>query len=294
MTHKINYIQHLLLAAVGMGMLSTTHAGDLHACPQFTKYGPPLTVSHEQNVGSRFICHQGYSMQHSAATKGALWVAEYLRPEKAGGVSPLNHDYAADPELPEAERATTNDYQDVDLDYGKYAAASNFRTDATHVKEAFYLSNVGPIDKSMNNEVWREISKYVRKLTTTRKHGLYIVTGPVHALQHGSYIQTTTASACPSTAVQPGCTAVFTKKGTIGKQKVFVPIAYYKVLLDPETGTTLAFVVPNMPMPKNTGIKPWIRSVRDVETLAHIDFHSALNAQTRDKIEMPVATLWTN
>jgi endonuclease G len=284
----------MLLTAVmfvaGSGLAT---AGDLRQCPSFNKYGPPITVNTAQNMGSRFLCRKGYSLQHSAVTKGPLWVAEYLGQDSVFGDEPRTNDFQPDPDLPAAERSTLSDYKSSGFDRGHFAPAADFSKDADAMHESFYLSNMGPQEPSHNRGIWAEIEKYTRRLALKRKAGLYVITGPVHQVKNGEYVQSLVGSACPSPTLEPACKETFQKKGSIGRKQVYVPLAYYKVLLDPETGGTIAFVVPNMPMDKKAEMKRWVRSVREVEMLTNLQFFTALEKGTRDKIINKQSGLWT-
>lgn len=283
----------LFVGLSALFLVGTCQAGDLRNCGEFTKYGPPVTMQPSQNTGTRFLCRKGYSIQHSAITKGALWAAEHVRAEQIGPLIKKSQANIPDPDLPEKERASLDDYADSGFDKGQFASAANFNQDEQALKETYYLSNVAPEEISHNRVIWSEIESYVRRIALNRKHGLFVVTGPVHAIKNGIYVTSTTASACPSVKVKPKCAESFEKKATIGKKKVFVPEAYYKVILDPENQKAIAFVVPNMELSGNTDIKVWMRTVRDVELMTHLDFFSALNRKTRDHIENQEPSLWT-
>lgn len=267
-------------------------AKDPQGCQKLVAYGAPVAEFAGQNEGAQYLCRGGYYMQHSAVTKGALWVAEFLEASAIYGQEPRTNDFQPDPALPGADRATLGDYKGSGFDRGHYAPAADFSNNPEHMSESFYLSNMGPQEPTHNRGIWADVEKYTRQIASTSKRGLYVVTGPVFDIKNGSYIPSDVASACPAASKQPGCTTTFIKKSTIGRKRVMVPNAYYKVLLDPARGEAIAFVIPNMPMTESRDIKPWLRTVREVEQMTHLNFHSSMDSKLKATVETREPTLW--
>lgn len=267
--------------------LITGNANTRKDCSTLTGYGAPVAKRPFNKEELIEVCRAGYVLQHSSSTKGALWVAEYLRPDGIFGDEPRSNDFKPDPAITTQGRATLGDYKGSGYDRGHYAPAADFSRSAEQMADSFFLSNMGPQEPSVNRGVWAEIEKFTRKRASRTDKGLFVVTGPVFKLGNGEHLATKVASACPSNNVEPGCARTFEKTyATVGRKKVFVPDAYYKVILDPTTGSTYAFVVPNMPLPseKHARIDPWLRSIKEVEDLTGLTFFPKIPQSSREKI----------
>ena len=81
--------------------------------------------------------------------------------------------------------------------------------------ECFYLSNMVPqVGKGMNQGIWKDLEEKVRKWAIARGE-LFIFTGPVY--EGGA-------------------------KETIGKNRVAVPSALYKIIYDPNKERGYSFL----------------------------------------------------
>ncbi|MFT6721718.1 MAG: endonuclease G, partial [Bdellovibrionota bacterium] len=145
--------------------------------------------------------------------------------------------------------ATDNDYRGSGYDRGHLAPFADFAWNDAQARETFYLSNISPQARQFNQGIWRELEELTRDWANRFKR-LYVVTGPVMTED---------------------------PKGTIGRaNRVAIPAAYYKVLLDlddPEQ-KGIGFVIPNEisfnPLPK------YAMSIDEVEKITNINFFSQL------------------
>lgn len=79
---------------------------------------------------------------------------------------------------------------------------------------------------------------------------------------------------------------------TIGKNKVAVPSAFFKVVFSPGDQKAIAFIMPNRGL--NTQDMPkYIVSVRDVEKETGLDFFGGFSDDIQDSFELEKApALW--
>ena len=124
------------------------------------------------------------------------------------------------------------------------------------MKESFLLTNMCPQDRGLNSGVWNRIEMDCRKWA--RKYGdVYIVCGPV---------------------------LLNREHETIGKNKVVVPEAFFKVILCLQgKPKAIGFVVRN-----NEGKKKrdqFINTVDDVERITGYDFFPALPDSIENVVE---------
>ena len=127
------------------------------------------------------------------------------------------------------------------------------------MKESFYFSNICPQNRNLNAGVWKSLEEQVRALAT-QKGSIYLVCGPI----------------------------VSEQSKTIGHNKVAVPDAFFKVMLQYDEGewSAIAFVFAN-----TSGGKPlstYAMTVEEAQTLSGIDFFPALPDSIEQKVESQV------
>jgi len=213
------------------------------------------------------IDHQGFSLSYDEDWEQAEWVAYILeRRNLQQEWTDRPRGFRADPQV-RTGSANDNDYRGSGYDRGHLAPFADFAWNREYAQETFYLSNISPQARQFNQGVWRELEELTRDWANRFKR-LYVVTGPVMTQD---------------------------PKGTIGRQnRVAIPSAYYKVLLDlddPEQ-KGIAFVIPNEisfdPLPK------YVVSIDQAEQVTGLDFFPDLMPQDlEDQLEASSnADLW--
>ena len=159
----------------------------------------------------------------------------------------------ADVPLP---RAVDFDYVRSGYDRGHLCPSADNRWDATAQEQSFLLTNVCPQDHNLNVGDWHELENLCRKWAKTYG-SIYIVAGPV--LLKG-------------------------KHKTIGKNKVTVPEAFFKVVLCMEgEPKAIGFIYRN-----ESGNRPksyYVNTIDDVERITGIDFFPALPDNVEKAVE---------
>lgn len=198
----------------------------------------------------------GYVASYNKTTLLPNWVAWRLTAErteesaKRSGV-----DFAEDTEVPEP-RATDWDYYNSGYDRGHMCPAADNKWSKKAMEESFLFTNMCPQNGNLNRGDWNEMEMACRKWA--KKYGdLYIVCGPI--LYKG-------------------------KHKTIGKNKVVVPEAFFKVVL--RTGDNpqaIGFIYKN-----TSGNRPkdsYVNTVDEVERITGIDFFPSLPDDVEKKVE---------
>ncbi len=194
--------------------------------------------------GGTLVRHRSYALSYNEDWEQAEWVAYILTREELQ--RPWNErvdNFRPDPAV-KSRTASLEDYRGSGYDRGHLLPVADRAFDAELADETFYMSNITPQARQFNQGIWRELEELTRDWAK-RNGRLYVVTGPV-----------LTQAA----------------KGTIGANKIPVPAAYYKVLLDldePET-KAIAFLLPNQV--SFDPLYDYVVSVDDVETATGIDF----------------------
>lgn len=214
---------------------------------------------------NRVITHKGYTVSYNYDWKIPNWVAYELTDWEVEGEVPRYDRFKPDPMVPQNVTATTNDYKHSGYDRGHMAPAADMKWDEQAMKESFYLSNICPQNPNLNGGVWKDLEEQVRDLAS-QKGKIFVVCGPI----------------------------VNDTSTTIGENKVVVPQAFFKVLLQEENGEihTIGFVYENI-----SGRRPmstYAMSVDEVEEITNIDFFPSLPNKIERKVESEVNFMkWT-
>lgn len=198
----------------------------------------------------------GYVASYNKTTLLPNWVAWHLTKERTDGSARRSDvDFAEDTEVPEP-RATDWDYYNSGYDRGHMCPAADNKWSKKAMEESFLFTNMCPQNGNLNRGDWNEMEMACRKWA--KKYGnLYIVCGPI--LYKG-------------------------KHKTIGKNKVVVPEAFFKVVLrtgdDPQA---IGFIYKN-----TSGNRPkdsYVNTVDEVERITGIDFFPSLPDDVEKKVE---------
>jgi endonuclease G len=204
------------------------------------------------------ICHSGYCLAYDKENKLAKWVAYELTLAETQGTFARNDKFKPDP-LITKNSASLADYKKSGYDRGHLAPAADMKWSAEAMAESFYLSNMSPQDKSFNRGIWKKLEEQVREWAIENK-SVYIATGPL--LEQGLPI--------------------------IGPNKIPIPKAFYKVILDytqPEI-KAIGFIVPNQG--SSLPLKQFVVSIDSIEKLTKIDFYPLLPDQIETRLEKDI------
>lgn len=198
----------------------------------------------------------GYVASYNKTNLLPNWVAWHLTAERTEGSAKRSGvDFAEDTEVPEP-RATDWDYYNSGYDRGHMCPAADNKWSKKAMEESFLFTNMCPQNGNLNRGDWNEMEMACRKWA--KKYGdLYIVCGPI--LYKG-------------------------KHKTIGKNKVVVPEAFFKVVL--RTGDNpqaIGFIYKN-----TSGNRPkdsYVNTVDEVERITGIDFFPSLPDDVEKNVE---------
>lgn len=194
------------------------------------------------------IHHNYYSLSYSEEHEQAEWVAyELLRSNLTAERVPRSNNFREDRAV-ETGTSSPYDFGHPDYDRGHLAPAGDMNFNERAMSESFFMSNISPQKNNFNQGIWRELEENTRYWAKKFKR-LFVVTGPV--------------------LTRP-------IKERIGNNKVSVPAAYYKVLLDidePEK-KAIAFIMPNAVSYES--IHNYAVSIDEVEELTGINFFGDL------------------
>lgn len=221
---------------------------------------------------SHLLYRQGFVLLHDNERKVPLWVAfrlksDYISTNKREG------DFEPDPDLQEGQRAELSDYRGSGYDRGHMAASGDMRRSPSIQKESFYLSNIVPQHRTLNQSLWADIEKKMRDYA--KQYGdVYIFVGPVYKNRQSPPEKDDL---------------------TIGANRVAIPDAVYRIIVRKEGNgwKALAFMVPNWDYMSGKPMEGYLTSIDAVESATGLDFLSKLPTTDQAKIESEVpASIW--
>ncbi|MEM9836486.1 MAG: DNA/RNA non-specific endonuclease [Bacteroidota bacterium] len=247
-----------IIAALVWGFQNFTGASTMTEDSEHIDYAGEAYFYPTGGTG-QLVEHQGFALSYDEEWEQAEWTAHILtREELQREWTKRQDDFRSDPKV-KTRSATDDDYRGSGYDRGHLVPRADLAWNETFAQETYYMSNISPQARQFNQGIWRELEELTRDWAKRFKR-LYVVTGPVMTQ---------------------------TPKGTIGRQnRVAIPAAYYKVLLDlddPEQ-KGIGFVLPNQ-----VSFEPlyeYAYSIDQVEEITGFDFFAELMPdELEDRIE---------
>lgn len=202
------------------------------------------------------IHHTYYSLSYLEKHEQAEWTAHLLSREMLRMPNvPRSNYFNPDPKEVTGS-AVHSDYSGSGYTRGHLVPAGDMAHDKIAMEESFYMSNMSPQLRAFNNGIWRELEENIRDWAFSTG-SVYVITGPVF----GQNV-----------------------KRKIGKNKVSVPDAFYKVLLSytEKDKKAIAFIIPNAL--SEQPLQEYMVTVDAVEALTGLDFFSYLLDDKEEEI----------
>ena len=237
--------------------IGNTQPNQANEIDQVSDNGERYEIPALREKSGEIILHRrGYTVSYNPKTLIPNWVAWHLSashtdgPYKRGGIQ-----FHEDDDIPEP-RVNTYDYIQSGYDRGHICPSGDNKWNEDAQRESFLLTNVCPQGHNLNAGDWNEMEQQCRRWAE-RYGKIYIVSGPI----------------------------LYKKKHkTIGRNKVVVPEAFFKVVLrlgdDPKA---IGFIYKN-----EDGNRPkgdYVNSIDQVERITGIDFFPTLPDQLEQSIE---------
>jgi len=210
-----------------------------------------------QGNDGKILRRVGYTASYNAANRIPNWVAWHLTASHVGGHYNRNNEvFHEDPEVSNP-RAYDSDYRGSGYDRGHMCPSGDNKWNKEAQEQSFLFTNICPQRHNLNTGAWNDVELQCR--AWAKRYGdLYIVCGPVlYDQQHK----------------------------TIGRNRVVVPEAFFKVVLRKHDNyyKAIGFVYENKGASRD--MSRYVRSIDDVEQLTGFDFFSALPDNIEEKIE---------
>ncbi|MCR5078138.1 MAG: DNA/RNA non-specific endonuclease [Prevotella sp.] len=208
-------------------------------------------------AASLLLHREGYTACYNTETRVPDWVAWHLTASHTDGpVQRKGISFHEDEDAP-LPRVDTYDYSRSGFDRGHMCPAGDNRWSQLAMEQSFLMTNVCPQNHALNSGMWNTIEEQCRAWAE-RYGDVYIVCGPVFLNQ---------------------------RHKTIGKHKVMVPEAFFKVVLRLKDGPeAIGFICRNSTA-KGHKKTDYVNSVDDVERITGIDFFPQLPDDVEQRVE---------
>ncbi|MBQ8655964.1 MAG: DNA/RNA non-specific endonuclease [Prevotella sp.] len=224
----------------------------------------PVTVSGSEG---QLLKRVGYTTSYNAQNKIPNWVAWRLTANHVNGNYRRDFmEFHEDTDI-KAPRVVDNDYYNSGYDRGHMCPSGDNKWNKEAQEQSFLFTNVCPQNHNLNAGAWNDVEMQCR--AWAKRYGtLYIVCGPVLKNQ---------------------------QHRTIGRNRVVVPEAFFKVILRQDTKTSkrsqasspvykaIGFVYENRSAKRD--MKRFVRSIDEIEQLTGLDFFSNLPDDIEDAVE---------
>lgn len=211
----------------------------------------PLTDRSEQ-----ILKRLAYTTSYNKDLKLPNWVAwELTADETSGAYKRAGIKFQKDMDVP-TPRATDWDYSRSGYDRGHMCPSGDNKWDRTAQEESFLFTNICPQNHNLNTGDWNDLEVQCR--SWAKEYGrVYIVCGPIIRKEQHK---------------------------TIGRNKVWVPSAFFKVVLrlgdEPQA---LGFICENVS--GNNPMTHYLYSVDEIERVTGIDFFASLPDEIEKRVE---------
>ena len=212
--------------------------------------------SDHNDYPQQILRREGYTVSYNSTSKCPNWVAWHLTKGHTYGRNQRSGvAFTEDTNVP-SPRATDWDYYNSGYDRGHMCPAGDNKWDGLAMRESFLFTNICPQNHGLNKYEWNDLEILCRDWA--REYGaIDIVCGPVY---------------------KSG------EQKTIGKNKVWVPDAFFKVVLCRQgKAKAIGFVYRNEG--KKQSMADAVRTVDEVERLTGMDFFPELDDATENRIE---------
>jgi len=212
----------------------------IEQCATELPWGVPQATKTNTTMG----CREGYALLHDNVAKIPVWSAWTVTPQDTVGCIPRKDVFVADQTLPKEAQASPVDYAKTGYDKGHLVPDADLSWSLQAEQESFLMSNMSPQLPNLNRGVWKGLEASTRAWAWVRKHNLTVYAGNIYEVG---------------------------KSKTIGQNKVVVPDALYKIIIDGTTGESMAFIFrqvekqPTDPLPNAV-------SIAAVESVTGVNF----------------------
>lgn len=249
----------ILTTIIALLLSTTLYANPIDdICPEHVHpAGAPVSTITE----SQYVCNLNYAVHFRFDTKTAEYVSYHINPDDISGTAKRKDNFRDDPAIPPEYDVTLADYAGKPYDRGHLSAAADNSASDEQMSQSFYLSNMVPQNPNQNRGAWRILEDRIRNLAKTGMD-LYVTVGTVY---------------------NPGYEVIGNGLG--------VPQYIWKVVVDANSNTAVAFLFPNEPI-RTQDISATVTTIEYIEELTGLNFHPKLTDATQLESTGIDTTVW--
>jgi len=254
----MNKFLYLIFGVLALTSVSTCYASQrqpnpVQQCSVHEPYGVPTS-----NKQLTLICRQAYLVGYDASSKIPQYVAWTLTPDAAIGCIARSNAFVADASVPNGP--TPQDYAATGYDKGHMAPDGDQSWDQQVEFESFLMTNMTPQAPSLNRGIWKLLETSFRGWVVQLNRPFTAISGAVYS----------------------------STDKTIG-HGVVVPHAFYKIVIDQQTGQVAAWYFPHTAPYPNLGndLTKFRTSIAAIEKESGVAITLPKNA-----VELPVGKEW--
>ena len=215
----------------------------------------------------QILQREGFTISYNATTKTPNWVAWHLTKSHTYGKINRHEQVFEEDTSVKAPRATPADYYNSRYDRGHMCPAGDNKWSELAMSQSFLLTNICPQNHGMNKNAWNDLEIQCRDWA--REYGAVdIVCGPIFR----------------QVKYQNGKMVAASSQRYIGRNKVWVPDAFFKVVLcRARSPKALGFIYENRGGQQT--LADCVRTVDEIERLTGIDFFPLLADDVENRVE---------
>lgn len=245
----------------GCGYFAFRLAGQ-GACKDNSSFGKPISelgnllyVKTNPTLMAVEKSYEGMDISFNPQYHIPNWVAWELTGQETDGPVTRTNKFSADPDMEGCGESW--DYSYSGYDRGHMAPAGDMKWSKKAMDETFFMTNICPQAKVLNTGSWKRLEEKCRQWALADS-SIYIICGPIIDGKPVEYI---------------------------GDSKVYVPSAFFKVILSPYSNPArgIGFIMPNS-KPKG-GMQECAVSIDSVEAVTGHDFFSSLPDEIENEVE---------
>jgi endonuclease G len=215
-------------------------------CQVHSPYGFAATQS-----PATAICREGYLVAYDAPVRIPVYVAYTLQPKDALGCFPRTNAFVADQSVQDG--AKPSDYVGTGYDKGHAAPDGDLSYTQQVEYESFLMTNMYPQHGSLNRGIWKLLETSVRGWAVQLNQSYTIYVGAMYG----------------------------TGDEFIANGRIIVPHAYYKIVINNQTGQVAGWRFPHTKPYVNLGndLTVFRKPIADIMKEAGVQYHFPANAK---------------
>lgn len=215
-------------------------------------------VSNDQElpVVAPILWRKSYTLAYDGRSRNPFWVQEVLTKDSLQETAGKgNFAFREDPQVPSHIRAHPEDYRKTGFERGNMVSVTASKSNPITREESSLMSNTCPQCPHLIRGYWADLEKSIKMQTQTSDE-VKVITGPLYLPQQGDDGKR------------------YVKYQVIGGNDIAVPTHFFRVIASRkgEKIDTQAYIIPNIPVPKNTPLDKFKVSLEQVELASGIQF----------------------